>query len=70
MLIHQIILYATEGYEDYPLSVTGTFGWGMIGLLIVVSIVLSLIKWPKKTLDGLDAAIADSAAEEQLKGEH
>ncbi|MCD1285370.1 MAG: sodium-dependent transporter [Brevibacterium sp.] len=69
MLIHQIILYATEGYEEYPTSVTGVFGWGMIGLLIVVSIVLSLIKWPKKTLDELDAAVADSVAEEGSAGQ-
>ncbi|MCI4012302.1 sodium-dependent transporter [Brevibacterium sp. ZH18] len=70
MLIHQIILYATEGYEEYPANVTGIFGWGMIGLLIVASIVLSLIKWPKKTLEDADAAIADSVAEKELKGEH
>lgn len=36
----------------------------MIGLLIVISIVLSLIKWPRRTLEAADEAIADSVAEE------
>ena len=50
MLITQIMTYSTEGYEEYPAVLTGTFGWGMIGLLIIASIVLTLIKWPQKTL--------------------
>ena len=64
MLITQIITYSTEGYEEYPGVLTGTFGWGMIGLLIVASIILTLIKWPQKTIDDAEAAIADSVAEE------
>lgn len=69
MLIHQIITYATEGYEDYPTLITGVMGWGMIGLLVVAAIVLTLIKWPKQTIDEAEAAIADSAAEENLRNE-
>ncbi len=68
MLITQIITYATQGYEDYPALLTGVFGWGMIALLIVIAIVLSLIKWPQKTLDDTDASVADSVHEE-LKGD-
>ncbi|MGO2648670.1 MAG: sodium-dependent transporter, partial [Brevibacterium aurantiacum] len=63
MLITQIMTYSTEGYEEYPAVLTGTFGWGMIGLLIIASIVLTLIKWPQKTLDAAEAAVADSVAE-------
>ncbi len=36
----------------------------MIGLLIVAAIVLSLIKWPRRTIEEADEAIADSVAEE------
>lgn len=64
MLIVQIITYANEGYGEYPATLIGVFGWGMIGLLIVISIVLSLIKWPRRTLEAADEAIADSVAEE------
>ncbi|SDS68535.1 neurotransmitter:Na+ symporter, NSS family [Brevibacterium sandarakinum] len=64
MLITQIITFITEGYEGYPGLITGTFGWGMIGVLIVAAVVLSLIRWPKTTLAEMDAAIADSVANE------
>lgn len=67
MLITQIITYSTEGYEEYPTSIIGIFGWGMIGLLIVLAIVFTLIKWPKKTLVEAEAAIADSV-EQDKKG--
>lgn len=65
MLISQIITYSTKGYEDYPMGIIGVFGWGMIGLLIVLAIVLTLIKWPKKTLDEAEASIADSVEQEK-----
>lgn len=65
MLITQIITYSTEGYEEYPTSIIGVFGWGMIGLLIVLAIVFTLIKWPKKTLVEAEAAIADSVEQEK-----
>ncbi|GAA1513421.1 sodium-dependent transporter [Brevibacterium permense] len=65
MLITQIITFSTEGYEEYPTSIIGVFGWGMIGLLIVLAIVFTLIKWPKKTLDEAEAAIADSVEHEK-----
>ncbi|WP_181272767.1 sodium-dependent transporter [Brevibacterium oceani] len=69
MLITQIITYTTEGYEDYPTLLTGVMGWGMIGLLVVASIVLTLIRWPKQTIDEAEAAIADSVAAENLRNE-
>src|SRR5699024_5601817 len=64
MLITQIMTYLTEGYEDYPALITGTYGWGMIGLLAVAAIILSIIKWPKQTIDERESAIADSVAED------
>src|SRR5699024_6093737 len=64
MLITQIMTFLTEGYEDYPALITGTYGWGMIGLLAVAAIILSIIKWPKQTIDEMESAITDSVAEE------
>ncbi|UVI35495.1 sodium-dependent transporter [Brevibacterium spongiae] len=69
MLITQIIAYATDGYEDYPPLILGVYGWGMIALLIVASIILTLVKWPKKTIDDMHEAIADSVAEDNLRNE-
>ncbi|WP_350269634.1 sodium-dependent transporter [Brevibacterium sp. CBA3109] len=69
MLIQQIITFATEGYEDYPPGLLGVFGWGMIGLLAVVSIVLTLVKWPQSSIDATKIAIADSVAEENKAAE-
>ena len=64
MLITQIMTFLTEGYEDYPALITGTYGWGMIGLLAVAAIIISIIKWPKQTIDEMESAITDSVAEE------
>lgn len=69
MLVTQIIAYAADGYEDYPAVIIGTYGWGMIALLVVASIVLTLVRWPKKTIDDMNEAIADSVAEENLRNE-
>ena len=70
MLITQILTYINDGYEGYPPLITGVYGWGMIGLLIVGSIILTLIRWPKETIDEMEAAIADSVAEENLRTEN
>lgn len=67
MLVQQIITYATEGYEDYPAGLLGIFGWGMIGLLAVLAIVLTLVRWPRKSLEAAEAAIADSVFEENKR---
>ncbi|MDN6666666.1 MAG: sodium-dependent transporter, partial [Brevibacterium sp.] len=64
MLITQIVKFLTEGYEDYPALITNTWGWGMIIVLAVASVILTFIKWPKKTLEDMNTAIADSVAEE------
>ena len=69
MLISQIINYATNGYEDYPALTTGTYGWGMIALLVVAAIILSIVKWPTRTLEDMDVALADSVTNEN-KGAH
>ena len=67
MLITQIITYVVEGYEGYPPLILGVYGWGMIGLLVVGSIILTLVKWPKETIDEMETAVADSVAEENLR---
>ena len=69
MLVTQITAYAADGYEGYPAVIIGTYGWGMIALLVVASIVLTLVRWPKKTIDDMNEAIADSVAEENLRNE-
>ncbi|MDO4696486.1 MAG: sodium-dependent transporter [Neisseria sp.] len=45
MLISEIIKVASEGYEGYPSWFVGTLGWGMAIGLIVVSFILSKLKW-------------------------
>ncbi|MGC2939316.1 MULTISPECIES: sodium-dependent transporter [unclassified Brevibacterium] len=70
MLITQIVTYLTEGYEDYPPLITGTYGWGMIALLAVAAVVLTLVKWPQARLDEMDKDIADAVAAENTSTEN
>ena len=40
-------------YEDYDISVIGVWGWGMIGAILVLSVILSLLPWRgARHLDG------------------
>ncbi|MGO1397930.1 MAG: sodium-dependent transporter [Brevibacterium yomogidense] len=63
MLIQQIITYAQEGYEGYPTWHLLLFGWGLIAALAYVSFLVSIIPWPKKSLDRVDKARAEFEAE-------
>jgi NSS family neurotransmitter:Na+ symporter len=49
MWISDVVLKATQGYEDLPSWFLNTFGWGMSIALIVIAILLSLIPWSKKS---------------------
>jgi NSS family neurotransmitter:Na+ symporter len=49
MWISDVVLKATQGYEDMPSWFLNTFGWGMSIALIVIAILLSLIPWSKKS---------------------
>ncbi|QIW16788.1 transporter [Pasteurellaceae bacterium RH1A] len=40
-----------EGYEGYPNWFVNTFGWGMAVSLLVVSFLLSRLKWKKEVLE-------------------
>lgn len=44
-LIREIMTLATEPYEGYELNVIGVWGWGMIGTILVLSIILSALPW-------------------------
>ena len=45
MLLSEGAKVFTEGYEGYPSWFVNTFGWGMAILLVVVSFILSRLKW-------------------------
>lgn len=44
-LIREIMTLATEPYEGYDLNVIGVWGWGMIGTILVLSVILSALPW-------------------------
>lgn len=45
MLITQIIKLISDGYGGMPVWYLAVFGWGTIGLIVVVAIVLALMPW-------------------------
>lgn len=45
MLGSEAIKVFTEGYEGYPSWFVNTFGWGMAAVLVVISFLLSRLKW-------------------------
>ncbi|MDO4433248.1 MAG: sodium-dependent transporter [Alysiella sp.] len=48
MLVSELWKVANEGYENYPTWFVATFGWGMLAVYIVFSIILSLGKWKQE----------------------
>ncbi|WP_439243244.1 MULTISPECIES: sodium-dependent transporter [unclassified Lonepinella] len=50
MLLSEGAKVFSEGYEGYPSWFVNTFGWGMAILLVVVSILLSRLKWKDEVL--------------------
>lgn len=52
-LVTTIIELINEPYEGYDLPVIGVFGWGMLGAILVLSVLLSLLPWKgARHLDG------------------
>ncbi|MFL0579675.1 sodium-dependent transporter [Dietzia sp. 179-F 9C3 NHS] len=52
-LVTTIIELVNEPYEGYDLPVIGVFGWGMLGAILVLSVLLSLLPWRgARHLDG------------------
>lgn len=49
-LIQELISLINEPYGGYTLLQNGLFGWGVIGVILVVAFLLPLIAWPKDTL--------------------
>ncbi|GAA3281156.1 sodium-dependent transporter [Nesterenkonia halobia] len=45
LLYQDISTKITEGYGGYDAWVVSTFGWGSLGLVVVLSVVLSLMPW-------------------------
>ncbi|QFG68268.1 sodium-dependent transporter [Ornithinimicrobium pratense] len=45
MLYERVRTLIVEGYEDLPQWYLNTFGWGTIGLVVVVAILLTVIPW-------------------------
>ncbi|WP_386688768.1 MULTISPECIES: sodium-dependent transporter [unclassified Lonepinella] len=50
MLLSEGAKVFSEGYEGYPSWFVNTFGWGMAIALVVVSILLSRLKWKDEVL--------------------
>ncbi|MCQ9343311.1 sodium-dependent transporter [Corynebacterium sp. 153RC1] len=52
-LFQEIAGLIAEPYGGYTTTQLGWFGWGVIGLIVVASLVLSMLSWPKDTpIDG------------------
>ncbi|MGO1434804.1 MAG: sodium-dependent transporter [Canibacter sp.] len=47
MLIQVIIALIGDGYEGYPSWFLGVFGWGSVGVMALVAIILTFIPWKK-----------------------
>lgn len=47
--ITEIVDVSRNGYGGMPANFVGVFGWGMTALVIVVSIALSFVPWPKRS---------------------
>src|SRR5699024_9643178 len=59
-LIMEIISLINEPYEGYETSVIGVWGWGMIGAILVLSVILSLLPWRgRRHLDGPPPEVDD-----------
>lgn len=69
-LFGEIRSLISEPYEGYETSVIGVWGWGMIGTILVLSVVLSLLPWRgARHLDGpppVDDDPSDVSSEEDL----
>ncbi|WP_035280168.1 sodium-dependent transporter [Brevibacterium album] len=64
MLVQQVVVFAQEGYEGYPTWHLVLFGWGLLAVLVCLSILLSLVPWPRKSLERVERARAEFEAEE------
>ncbi len=52
-VIREIIALIREPYEGYDTAVIGVWGWGMLGSILVIAVILSLLPWRGAThLDG------------------
>ncbi|MFP7366388.1 sodium-dependent transporter [Corynebacterium callunae] len=49
-LLQELITLVDEPYGGYTLLQNGLYGWGVIGLIVVLAIVGPLIPWPQGTL--------------------
>lgn len=45
ILITGMVSLVRTGYSGYPTWFTTTFGWGTIGLLLLVAVIMSLVSW-------------------------
>ncbi len=45
MLVDKLVSLVGEGYEDYPQWFLNVFGWGAIGFVVVVALVLNALPW-------------------------
>ncbi|MFU2046939.1 sodium-dependent transporter [Avibacterium gallinarum] len=50
MLLSEGAKVFTEGYEGYPSWFVNTFGWGMAASLVVISFLISRLKWKHEEL--------------------
>jgi len=50
MLVQNVITEIKSPYGGYPMLAIGIFGWGVVGLIVALSIFLSKTKWKNNEL--------------------
>ncbi|MDR8020321.1 sodium-dependent transporter [Nesterenkonia aerolata] len=75
LLVQDIMTKIEEGYGGYDQWVVSSFGWGAIGLVILIAVIASLARWPRRSAltmedPDLDDTQLESTRPESTRREH